>query len=712
MTENDRLIAQMSLAEKIGQLTMVTAGPTVTGPGLAEDATEAVRAGQIGSVLNLTGADPVNRLQRLAVEETRLGIPLLFGFDVIHGYRTIFPIPLAEAATFDPELWRRTAAEAAAEAAAAGISLTFAPMLDVARDPRWGRIAEGPGEDPLVASIFAQAKVQGFQGQDPGDPDRIGATAKHFVAYGAATAGRDYASADISERTLREVYLPPFEAAVKAGAVAVMPSFQDLAGIPMTANGRLVSGWLRERTGFAGIVVSDYHAIAELMNHSVARDLSEAAALAMNAGVDVDMMGGAYRLGLPRAIERGLVDMEQVDGAVARVLAVKRRLGLFNRPFIEKTSGPDATAHLADRQNLALEAATRSIVLLTNDGTLPIAATIKKLAVVGPLAHAPAEMLGPWSGHGDPAAPVSILTGIIAALPHVDVIHAGGVDLDSTDLQSVSQALEDCRSADLVILCLGEAALMSGEAASRALPDLPGMQSEFAQAVFEQGKPVVLLLSSGRSLTATPVIARANAALATWFLGDQAGHAIAQILTGARAPSGKLPIAWPRATGQMPIFYGQRPTGRPANPNDHYTSKYLDLQNTPLFPFGHGLSYGRPSYINLTVHPRRFIASDVLEVSVDIANDGSVAIEETVFLFVRDLVASVARPVLELKAFAKLSLNPGTSGRMIFHLQSDMLTFLNQDLQPALEPGDFEILVGPSADRDQLLKTTVTLVEG
>ena len=718
MTRIDRLIAAMTLDEKIGQLTMVSAGPVVTGPVVAEDATDDVRSGRIGSVLNLVGRAAVDRLQRVAVSDSRLGIPLLFGFDAIHGHRTIFPIPLAETAAFDPDLWERTAAAAAAEAAADGIALTFAPMLDVARDPRWGRIAEGPGEDPLVASVFAVAKVQGFQGHDPAEPGKVGATAKHFVAYGAALAGRDYASADLSERTLHEVYLPPFAAAVAAGVVAIMPSFQDLAGVPMTANTRLLHGWLREETGFAGLIVSDYHAIAELMNHGIAGDLVEAAALALNAGVDIDMMGDAYRRGLPGALDHGLVTVGQVDAAVRRVLATKERLGLFDHPYARSGGADDAThrqepaREAAHRRDLAREAGRGSIVLLRNDGTLPIAASVGRLAVVGPLADTPAQMLGPWAGHGDPTMPVGILDGLRAALPDAEIGHAKGVAIDGGDARGILPALELCRAADLIVLCVGEAADMSGEAACRAILGLPGRQTEFATAVLDQGRPVILVLSSGRPLTIQGLIDRANATLATWFLGDQAGHAIADIVTGRVSPSGRLPVSWPRGVGQIPIFFGQRPTGRPAAQNDHYTSKYLDLPTTPLFPFGHGLSYGTFVHADLEVMPRRFAATDTIRVGLEVANRGKVRATETVFLFTRDLVAEIARPLMELQAFAKIDLEPGASGRVAFHLEPAALGYLDKDLQPRLEPGDFEVMVGPSADRARLLSTTITLVQG
>jgi beta-glucosidase len=708
MSRLETLLRSMTLEERIGQLTMLSAGFAITGPVLAENATAAVRAGRVGGLINLWGPKEVQAIQRVAVEETRLGIPLILGFDVLHGQRTVFPIPLAEAATFDPDLWEASARMAAAEAAADGISLVFAPMLDVARDPRWGRIAESPGEDPWVAARFAEAKVRGFQGGGLSAAESVAATAKHFCAYGAVTGGRDYAPVDVSERTLHEVHLPPFRAAIGAGVAAVMPAFTDLAGIPMTAHVPLMRGWLREQAGFEGVVVSDYHAITELIAHGVAADPTEAAALALKAGVDIDLVGGAYERGLAAALDRGLVELPEIDAAVLRVLALKERLGLFDDPY-RRGAGAGAAVTEESRQ-LARDAARRAIVMLKNAGkVLPFGEEVGRLAVLGPLADAPGAMLGPWAGAGRSDDAVSIVDGLRTALPASEVVSAAGVTFDGEDFDS-NGALDLCRSADAVVLCLGEAATMSGEAASRADLGLPGHQRDLAEAALGLGKPVVAVLSSGRPLTIPWLVERADAVLASWFLGVEAGHAIADVLTGRFNPTGRLPITWPRAVGQVPIFYGARPSGRPFNAGDHYTSKYIDLSNEPLFPFGHGLSYADFELSDLVADPAEFRTGDRIEISVRVSNRGARAGEATVFLFVRDLVASVAQPLLELKAVAKIALEPGETGIVRRTLEAADLALLGPDLTPVLEPGEFEILAGQSADRAMLLSTTVRLL--
>lgn len=701
----------MTLAEKLGQLTMTAAGHAVTGPVIAGDSVDAIKAGTIGNLLNLIGADHVQAMQRLAVEQSRLHIPVLFALDVTHGYRTLFPVSLAEASLFDPEAWALTAREAAQEAAADGIAMTFAPMLDVARDPRWGRSVEGPGEDPWVGTRMAEAKVRGIQGAGLAAADSLAAVAKHYCAYGAVTAGREYASVDISERTLREVHLPPFEAAVRAGVASIMPAFTDLAGIPMTAHAALLDGWLRGRLGFDGVLVSDYNAIAELIRHGIAADAAEAAALALKAGVDIDMMAGCYRNGLPVALRRGLVSLADIDRSVRRVLALKERLGLFDDPY-RRGAAPEGAAAAARRRQVAREVAARAIVMLTNGrDALPLGGTARAIALVGPLADASAEMRGPWWAAAGPEGHVTVLEGLRAALPGSELRHAPGVSIDGEQTAGIHAAVELCDGADAVILSLGEAAVMSGEAASRAHLDLPGKQRALAEAVLDRAKargtPAVAVLFSGRPLVVPWLTERADAVLAAWFLGTEAGNAIADVMTGRVSPSGRTAVSWPRAVGQIPIFYGERPSGRPANPDDHFTSKYLDTPNEPLFPFGHGLTYGRFTLSNLSVAPETVREADALEARVDVANDGQRAAEETVFLFVHDKVASVARPTLELKGVAKIRLRPGERGSVRFALPVAELRFLGRDLQPVLEPGEVEILVGPCADRKQLLCATV-----
>jgi beta-glucosidase len=709
----ETLIGRMTLAEKLGQLTMTASSYAVTGPVIAGDSTAAIKDGTIGNLLNMVGSAHVREMQRLAVEESRLGIPLLIGFDVVHGHRILFPIPLAEAALFDAETWTLTAREAAREAAADGLAMTFAPMLDIARDPRWGRSAEGPGEDPWVGARMAEAKVRGFQTANLAAADSLAAVAKHFCAYGAVTAGRDYASVDISDRTLREVYLPPFAAAVASGVAAVMPAFTDLAGVPVTANQELLRGWLRGRFGFKGVIISDYNAIAELMHHGIAADLAEAAAHALNAGVDIDMMADAYRRGLPVALDRGLVTMTEIDESVRRVLALKEQLGLFDDPY-RRGGAPESAAAVQHRRQLARSVAARAIVMLKNDReTLPLAGSLRRLAVIGPLADAPAEMRGPWAGAADADGLVSVLAGLRAVLPQSQLLHASGVAIESEDVSGMAAALDLCASADAVVLCIGEAASMSGEAASRAHLGLPGRQRQFAEAVLAQAnaanKPVIAVLFSGRPLIVPWLVEKADAVLAAWFLGTEAGNAIGDIIAGRVSPSGRTPVTWARAEGQIPIFFGERPSGRPADPKDHYTSKYLDVPNEPQFPFGHGLTYGRFALSNLRVTPVSVEDTDTVEIRVDVRNEGARAAQETVFLFTHDKIASVARPLLELKGFAKITLRPGATGTVALSLRAVDLCFLGLDLQPLFEPGEVEILVGPCADRSRLLDATIRL---
>ena len=716
MNRIDKLLAAMTVEEKIGQLNMVAAGYAVTGPVLASGTASDISASRIGSLLNLWGAEEVAAMQKIAVENTRLGIPLLIGFDVLHGHRTVFPIPLAETAAFDSPLWERTARAAAIEAAADGISMTFAPMLDISRDPRWGRIAEGPGEDPWVGAEVAKAKVKGYQGADLPDglanPTAVAATAKHLCAYGAALAGRDYASADVSERLLHEVYLPPFAAAVAAGCAAIMPAFNDIAGIPMTAHVPLLRDWLRRTAGFDGVIVSDYNAVAELICHGIAGDLIEAAAAALRAGVDIDMMSGAYSQGLAPAIARGMVSIGAVDAAVRRVLMLKERLGLFDDPYRRGSTAAPTPSVSTSRRELAREAGRRSIVLLTNDDILPLAPSLRRIALIGPLADARADMLGPWALAGNASHSVTIREGLAAALPGADIVFAPGAAISGDDTSAFAAAREICRDADLVILCLGEAADMSGEAASRANPGLPGVQNALAEAIFEIGKPVVALISSGRPLMIDSLAAKAQALVATWFLGVEAGNAIADVLTGKFNPTGRLPVTWPRDVGQVPIFFAERPSGRPANPDNHYTSKYLDMPVEPLFPFGHGLSYSRFTLHNPRVNKLDFTAADELTIEIDVVNEGPVAGEETVFLFARDIVASVARPLLELKGVGKIALAAGESGTVSVKFAAETLAFPGIDLKLVFEPGEFLLCVGQSANPRRLHSLKVRALPG
>src|SRR5215468_4733662 len=706
----EQLIGMMTVEEKIGQLNMLSADMAVTGPVVSGDYMAALKAGRLGSMLNLYGAEITRKVQRVAVEETRLGIPLFFGYDVIHGHRTVFPIPLGEAAAFDPALWERSARIAAIESAAEGLMLVFAPMLDVSRDPRWGRISESAGEDTWLTERLAEAKVRGFQGPDLTAADSVATTAKHLAAYGAVLAGRDYAQTEVSERAFHETYLPPFKAAIEAGCPALMPAFTDLEGVPMTANRAVLHDLVRGEWGFDGIYISDYNAIAELVAHGVAADIPDAAAVALKAGVDIDMMASAYTNGLPAALERGMVTMADLDAAVRRVLAFKARLGLFEDPYREKA--PQLTAsQRAEFREAARDAARRSIVLLSNRGAvLPIARAPHRIAVLGPLADNAVEMLGPWSGAGRGEEMVSFLDGLRKTWPESELQYARGVDIDSEDLSGIPTAFELARQSDLVILCVGEARGMSGEAGSRARPGLPGKQAALADAVLDTGKPTVVLLSAGRPLAVSWLFERASAVLATWFLGSEAGNAVGDVLSGRWNPSGRLPVSWPIDVGQIPVFYSRLPTGRPFDANIRYTSKYLDIPNEPLFPFGHGLSYTQFRLRNLRAGPAELRRGDGVTVDVDVANEGQVPGEETVLLFVRDPVATISRPVLELKGMAKITLGPGERGSVRLKLATDDLRFIGTDLEPRLEPGTFDIFVGPSAKKETLLQTTIRLL--
>jgi len=692
---------------------MTASSYTVTGPVLAGDSTQSIIDGTVGNLLNMVGAGPTHEMQRLAVEKSRLGIPLLIGLDIIHGHRTLFPIPLAEAGAFDDELWERTAREAAREGAADGLAMTFAPMLDVSRDPRWGRTAEGPGEDPWLNTRIAQAKVRGFQGTDLSSAETLAACAKHFVAYGGVNAGREYAAVDISERTLHEVHLPGFAAAVRAGVATLMPAFTDLNGVPMTAHVPLLRDWLRGEMGFEGVIVSDYNAIAELIKHGVAADLVDAAVLALKAGVDIDMMADAYRKGLPVALEQGRVTIEEIDASVRRVLRLKEQLGLFDDPYRRGATLEPAQA-ITERRAVARDAARKAIVMLKNErDTLPLPASAKTLCVIGPLADASTEMKGPWWGAGEHEPAVTVLGGLRAALPQAEIRHAPGVAIESDDDSGIDAAVALCDGADAVLLCLGERATMSGEAASRATPALAGRQQALAEAVIARAKalgiPVIAILFSGRPLVVPWLAEHADALLAAWFLGVEAGNAIADVVRGQTSPSGRTPMSWPRAVGQVPVFFGQRPSGRPMNPADYFTSKYQDVDNSPLYAFGHGLSYGKFGYEELQVEQKRVSEQDTLKISIGLRNTGAREAEETVFLFARRKVSRVTRPLLELKGYAKLRLAPGETGSVKLELPAAELRYPGPDLQPLFEAGEVDILVGPSADASGLLRQTIEL---
>ncbi len=700
----DALLERMTLEEKVGQMTSFTSDWSTTGPTMREGYRRDIREGRVGSVFNAITAAYTRELQELAVEDTRLGIPLLFGYDVVHGHRTIFPIPLGEAASWDLAAIERSARVAATEAAAEGIHWTFAPMVDIARDPRWGRIAEGAGEDAYLGSLIAAARVRGFQGDDLAAPDTILATAKHFAAYGAAQAGRDYHTTDVSERELRETYLPPFEAAVHAGVGSIMTAFNDLNGVPATGNSWLISDVLRGEWGFDGLVVSDYTSINELVPHGFARDDAQAAEIAVTAGVDMDLQGGVYLAHLPAALDRGRVTESAIDRAVRVILDAKYRLGLFEDPY--RYSDPEREAAVIYRPEFldaARDMARRSMVLLKNEGgLLPLSDDIRSIALIGPLADSEADMLGSWSAAGErEGRPVTLLEGLEARLGDSVVIrYARGADytLGSTDKSGIKEALAAARASDVIIAALGEAGDMTGEAASRTSLELPGSQPALLRALAETGKPIVLVLMNGRPLAIDWADAHIPAILEAWFPGTMAGHAIADVLFGDYNPSGKLPVTFPRNVGQVPIYYDMKSTGRPYQPGQKYVSRYLATPNAPLYPFGYGLSYTRFEYSPIELDRERIRPGETLTAAVTVTNAGGYAGEEVVQLYVQDLVGSVTRPVKELKGFRKIRLEKGESRRVEFTLGDEDLAFWRRDMTFGAEPGEFRLYIGTSSE--------------
>ncbi|MFL5615460.1 MAG: glycoside hydrolase family 3 N-terminal domain-containing protein [Gemmatimonadaceae bacterium] len=707
----DSIVARMTLAEKLGQLNQLSGAGNPTGPGGGERTArlQQLRSGGIGSFFNVVGADTTRALQRIAVEESRLHIPLVFGLDVIHGMRTIFPVPLGEAASFDPALAERTARIAGVEAAAMGIDWTFAPMVDIARDPRWGRIVEGAGEDPYLGTMLAEARVRGFQGPDLSARDAIAATAKHFAAYGAAEGGRDYNVAEVSERTLRDVYLPPFYGALCAGAASLMASFNEIAGIPSHANRHLLTDILRSEWKFDGIVVSDWTGVWELINHGVAADSAQAAELAIHAGVDMDMVSELYSRKLAASVAAGRASKAEIDEAVRRVLRFKYRLGLFKDPYVRRDAARERSEILtAANRAVAREAARRSIVLLKNDqSTLPLRKDLGAIAVIGALAADSNTVLGNWAGLGRREDAVSVLDGIRRAVPRATVTYSAGASPTSTDTSGIAEALRIARTADAVVLVIGENADMSAEAESRSTLELPGAQQQLADALRATGKPVVVVLMNGRPLSIERLQETMPAILETWFLGVEAGNGIADVLFGDVNPGGKMPVTTPRAVGQVPIYYNHKNTGRPPVATEKYTSKYWDIPFTPLYPFGFGLSYttftiGAPRLSATTIG-----AADSLRVAVEVSNTGSRAGDEVVQLYVRDDVGSVTRPVMQLRRFQRVTLAPGERRTINFTLSVADLAFYDVAMHRVAEPGTFHVFVGPNSRDTQAVAFTL-----
>lgn len=708
----DGLIAKMTLAEKAGQLTLMPSAwgggvatalnPPTNGPGF-EGQLEEVRQMQLTGVFNGNGAEMARRMQTVAMTQTRLKIPLIFAADVIHGHRTIFPVPVGEAASFEPSLAERTARMAAYEAAASGIDWTFAPMVDIARDQRWGRTMEGAGEDVLLGELIAAARVKGFQGKDLKDNDAMLACAKHFAAYGAAEAGLDYNTVDVSERTLREVYLPPFKAAFDAGALSAMASFNEISGVPSTGNDWLMQTILRGEWKFPGFVVSDYTGDEEMIAHGFAEDAREAAKLAFLAGVDMSMTSGFYRQHLPDLVQKGEVPQARLDESVRRVLAMKARLGLFDDPFrridLKREKARSRTKPAID---LAREAGRKSIVMIKNDGDLLPLKKSGKIAIIGPFADEQRDLVGPWVVYGDNANAASLATGVKAAVgTNATVTVARGSGVEEPLAGGIEAAVAAARDADVVLLAIGESENMSGEAQSRAEIVMPAPQQALAEAVAATGKPVVVVLKNGRALALSGAVVNAPAILVTWFLGSETGHAIADILFGDFGPSGRLPCSFPRSPGQQPYYYAHKTTGRPNPGGDQnlepYKAHYRGIPNSALFPFGHGLTYGKIAYSDLAVASTMAWNGD-LTVSAKITNTGSRAAEEVVQLYIHDRAASVTRPVRQMKAFRKVMLAPGASETVTFTIKRETLQFIGRDNVPTVEPGMFDVWIAPSAE--------------
>ncbi|PTR30847.1 beta-glucosidase [Luteibacter sp. OK325] len=733
------LLARMTLAEKIGQLVQYGAtGGSIPKDGDAiavnpetqtqVDALALARRGELGSMLNVTGAAKTRQFQEAALH-SRLGIPLLFGADIIHGYRTIYPVPLGLSATWDPSLVQELSRMAAVEATTAGVKWFYSPMVDISRDARWGRSTEGAGEDAYLGAAMARAYVRGYQGSDLADPESVAASVKHFAAYGAAEAGREYNTTDMSDIRLRQVYLPPYRAAVDAGAATMMSAFNALNGVPATANAYLMTDILRKEWGFDGFVVSDFTAVMELTHHGVALDAATATRKALQAGVEVDMMSHFYDTQIPKLLEEGRLSMATVDEAVRRVLRVKFALGLFEHPYAR---GTEVTQAVEAHRPLARRAAGESFVLLKNGGqgvtpVLPLDSHVKKLALIGPLADAAGEMQGAWGGAQHFPDVVTLRSGLAARMKARggELLYARGTDVETGSEAGFAEAIEAAAQADVVVMALGESSRMSGEAGSRAQLDLPGNQQALLKRIVASGKPVVLLVFSGRPLVLDWADQHVPAIMAVWFPGTEAGNAVADVLFGDVAPSGKLTMSFPRAVGQEPLYYDQFPTGRPPGDADlakppsrdtAFISRYIDVPNDALYAFGHGLSYTTFGYSDVQVsranvplaEAKSTGANDVVTVSATVTNTGQRAGTEVVQLYVRNLGASIEQPIRSLKGFQRVELQPGESRQVTFRLGFSELSFWNAKSVEVVEPTQYTVWVGGSSRASQQAVFTIT----
>jgi beta-glucosidase len=705
----DGLLAAMSLEEKAGQLSIYSDPVRGEGgnfnPGLTTQDVEVLKAriarGEMVGLFNGVGAASGRELQRVAVEKSKHGIPLIFGGDVIHGCKTVFPIPPAEAASFEPELAERTSRAAALEASAKGIHWTFAPMVDVARDQRWGRVAEGSGEDPWLGEQFARARVRGFQGDNLKDPTRVLACPKHFAAYGAVQGGMDYNTADIPETTLRQVHLPPFKAAFDAGALSTMSSFNDIGGVPATGNQHLLTDILRTEWGFKGLVVSDYTSEEELILHGFAADGPDAVVKALTAGCDISMQSGLYYKHIPELVRGGKLPLAVVDRAVRRVLEVKRALGLFDNPYRSLDSDREARdIRRPETVALAREAARKSVVLLKNEGDLlPLPKTGRAIALIGPCVSDRDDLPGPWAVFPDVSTCVTIEEGFRAALgPSARLSVVRGSDYEAPLDGGIAAAVTAAKTADIVVLVVGESSAMSGEAQARVDISIPAPQMALAEAVAATGKPVALLLRHGRALALTDVLRNMPAIAATWFLGSETGNAIADIVFGDHAPQGRLPVSFPQASGQEPFYYNHRNTGRPQLTEDKaYKARYREVTNAALYPFGHGLTYSRIAYGDTKTAANILKPGSKLAVSATVTNTGTRAAHEVAQLYIHDRVASITQPVRLLKGVQHLDLGPGESRTVTFVLGTDDLGYVHQDMKTIADPGAFDVWIAPSS---------------
>lgn len=701
----ETLLHKMTLEEKLGQMNQLS-------PWNFEDLAKRVRKGEVGSILNVVNPEEVNKIQKIAVEESRLGIPLIVSRDVIHGYKTIFPIPLGQAATFNPEVVKEGARVAAIEASADGIRWTFAPMIDVARDPRWGRIAESCGEDPYLNAVMGTAMIKGYQGDSLNDPTAIAACAKHFVAYGAAEGGRDYNSTFIPERVLRNVYLPPFKAAADAGCATFMTSFNDNDGVPSTANSFVLKDVLRKEWKYDGMVVTDWASALEMVNHGFCTDGKDAAEKSVNAGVDMEMVSETFIQNLKQSIAENKVSMETIDNAVRNILRLKFRLGLFDNPYVVT---PQTVKYAEKHLQTAKTAAEQSVILLKNENqTLPFTDKIKTLAVIGPMANAPYEQMGTWVFDGEKEHTQTPLTAIKEMYGNkVKVIFEKGLDYSrDKNTTGIARAVNAARQADAVVVFVGEESILSGEAHSLANLNLQGAQSQLIKELAATGKPVVTVVMAGRQLVIADEVKVSDAMLYSFHPGTMGGPAIADILFGKVNPSGKTPVTFPRMSGQVPIYYAQHKTGRPANPTEMLIDEipveagqtsvgcrsfYLDAGNSPLFPFGYGLSYTTFEYSNLSLASDKLTAQDTLSISFTLKNTGKYDGTEVVQLYVQDKVGSVTRPVKELKRFQRVTLKAGESTQVSLNLPVSELAFWGYDMNYTVEPGDFTLWVGSNS---------------